>query len=401
MNIIVSPHPLRGAVRVPPSKSFAHRLLIAAALADAPSFIHITDFSEDILATARCLIALGAQIEHCDEGVRIHPIAEGCENASLDCGESGSTLRFLLPVAAVLGRTCVFTGSGRLPERPNAVLVDALNAHGASADSDRLPIRLSGRLHAGTFALPGDVSSQYITGLMFSLPLLREDSEIALTSPLESAPYVDATLETLNQFGVCIQKTAYGWKVPGRQRYHSPGILDVEGDWSSAAFWIAANRLGSNVSCTALNDRSVQGDRAIDQLLRSCGGTIDVSVTPDLAPVLAVAAAAFPGQTEICGARRLRLKESDRLEAIARMLSALGIQTGVRADGMTIFGGRLRGGTVDGCGDHRIVMAAAIAATACESPVVIRGAEAVAKSYPKFFDDFIALGGIIDVKHDR
>lgn len=399
MNAVVHPGLLRGSVRVPPSKSVAHRMLIAAALADAPTEIELSALNEDILATIGCLRALGARIEQAENGLRVQPLeASRCAESTLNCGESGSTLRFMLPVAAALGVPCTFVGAGRLPERPNRILTDALNAHGACADRELLPIRLSGRLRGGTYAVAGNVSSQYITGLLLALPLCAEDSEIVLTKALESASYVGITLETLSAFGIRVQETPQGWRVPGGQRYRSPGRVRVEGDWSAAAFWLAANALGSRVECEGLNAASAQGDRAIVRMLNGLGSEIDVTDTPDLVPAIAVAAAMHPGQTHITGAARLRVKESDRLRAVADMLHALGRQVEERSDGLIIDGGRaLTGGTVNGMNDHRIVMAAAVAATAAQGDVTITDAQAVAKSYPSFFEELRRLGGRCEV----
>ena len=421
MNIAVRPGPLRGRVEIPASKSVAHRAMIAAALADRPTEIVLNAVNDDLTATAACLNALGAACERTDFGYRIVPAAQeknacgAAENASgatdlceiassptLDCGESGSTLRFLLPVAAALGREARFVGHGRLPERPHDVLLDAMAAHGATADARRLPLQLHGRLRGGTFALPGNVSSQYITGLLMALPLCAGDSVIRLTTRLESAPYVNLTLRALADFGIRAETLPDGWRIPGGQRYHSPGRVVVEGDWSGAAFWLAANALGSRVECGNLDEQSAQGDRTIRPLLNRLGGEIDVSECPDLVPALAVAAAGFPGRTALVGAARLRLKESDRLASVAALLRALGCAVDEGAESLTIHGGApLTGGTVDGCGDHRIVMAAAVAATAASSPVTILGAQAVAKSYPDFFRDFEALGGNLIVQSDR
>ena len=402
MNVIVTPSPLSGRVTAPPSKSEAHRLLICAALADAPTGIALAGTNLDIEATAACLRALGADIEREGDALRVRPIPSVPGQAELDCGESGSTLRFLLPVAAALGAETRFTGHGRLPRRPNAPLIEALRAHGAAIDRDLLPLALSGGLRGGRWELPGDVSSQYITGLLLALPLLLEDSEVVLTTRLESASYVDMTLHALARFGVRAIPTPTGWIVPGGQCFRSPGEIAVEGDWSAAAFWLAANVLGADVDIAGLAEDSPQGDRAAGTLL---GQTeIDASNVPDLVPALAVAAAGRAQPTVITGAARLRLKESDRLQTVADMLAALGHGAEVTPDGLVIRGGTpapcdagLR--TVNGANDHRIVMAAAVAAAFGDRPVRITGAEAVEKSYPDFFRDFEALGGKLYVEH--
>lgn len=404
MNAVINPHPLKGVVRIPCSKSFAHRILIAAALADQPTQVEINALNDDIIATAECLRALGAQIDRTDAGFTVRPISRtpAAQKRTLFCNESGSTLRFMIPVAAALGVPAVFLGAGRLPQRPNALLTEALNAHGVQCDNDLLPMNISGSLRGGVYEIAGNVSSQYITGLLLALPLCAEDSEIVLTTRLESSAYIDITLEVLRSFSITVHRTETGWRIPGGQVYHSPGILAAEGDWSGAAFWLTANALGSSVRCDGLNPASVQGDRAICDMLNRLGTEIDVSDTPDLVPALAVAAALHPGVTRITGAARLRIKESDRLVSVADMLTALGANVQILDDGLIIHGASiLTGGTVNGCNDHRIVMAAAIAATAASGPVTITDAQAVAKSYPAFFEDFTVLGGIAHVESSR
>ncbi|MBE5808428.1 MAG: 3-phosphoshikimate 1-carboxyvinyltransferase [Clostridiales bacterium] len=403
MIAVIRPHRLQGSVDVPASKSYAHRMLIAAALSDRPTDIACNALNADISATIDCLRALGAHIDLSDGSIRVGPVAKGrVEDAYLDCNESGSTLRFMLPVAAALGRPCRFDGRGRLPERPNDVLTDAMQDHGMELDRSLLPIAMRGKLRGGRYALRGDVSSQYITGLLFALPLCAEDSAIELTTPLESSAYVDMTTDTLDAFGIRVSGTEGGWRIPGLQRYMSPGSIAVEGDWSSAAFWLAANALGHRIDVRGLNADSRQGDRAISRLLRHLGGTIDLRETPDLAPILAVAASLHGGTTRFTGGARLRLKESDRLKATADLIAALGGRCDEGPDGLTVYGvEQLKGGAVQGQNDHRIVMAAAIAATRAAGEVVITDAQAVSKSYPGFFDDYRRLGGDIRVEQDR
>jgi len=399
MIAVVSPSRLKGRVRVPSSKSCAHRLLIAAALSNAPTRVDINASSRDIDATAECLRALGVQAQGTEQGFSIQPLTRKADHPTLFCAESGSTLRFMLPVAAALGIECSFTGEGRLPERPNQPLIEAMRSHGVTVDRDLLPIRLSGRLVGGDYPIAGNVSSQYITGLMLALPLCKEDSNIILTTPLESAGYLDITREVLSLFGVRVEVTPKGFFIPGGQTYRSPGLVFAEGDWSGAAFWLAAKRMGQPVEADGLNPGSVQGDRAIVQQLTQLGQEIDVSGTPDAVPALAVAAAMHPGVTKITGAARLRIKESDRLRAVSDMLHALGGQVEELPDGLIIQGGTpFHGGRVDGCNDHRIVMAAAIAASMASGPVEITDAQAVNKSYPGFFRDFESLGGKVHVQ---
>ena len=399
MNVTVYPGSLHGGVTAPPSKSHVHRLLIAAALCENETGIACPGENEDIAATVRCLKALHAEITRAGDLYRVcrkAPLFHLSAGDALDCGESGSTLRFLLPLCAALTDSALLTGRGRLPSRPNGPLLEVLRTHGAKIEGDFLPLTVNGGLQPGDFSLPGNISSQYFTGLLFVLPMLNDDSTLMYTSPLESMPYVDLTLSVLRQFGIRIEDTENGWRIPGNQRYTSPGIVEAEGDWSAAAFWLGANCLGNAVTVEGLTRSSCQGDKAIEKLLSRVGGEIDVTDTPDLMPILSAVAAALPGKTtRVTGAARLRLKESDRIAAMARTIRALGGNAEELPDGLVIFGAKLQGGTVYGMNDHRVVMSAAVAATACENPVTILGAEAVSKSYPHFWRDFEALGGHI------
>lgn len=416
MEVGIAPAPLHGTIRAIPSKSDAHRLLICAALADGPTRLTMPGTSADIEATMDCLQALGAGITRKGDAVTVSPIRSVPKNPLLDCRESGSTLRFLLPVAAALSSRARFTGRGRLPDRPIGELKSAMEAHGVTFSSGRLPFSLSGRLSGGAYTLPGNVSSQYITGLLLAMPKLEGGGTLALTSWLESAAYVDITLHALRRFGVTVDPRGGTYTVPGGQVFHSPGWLEVDGDWSNAAFFLAAGALASPVTVSGLNPDSPQGDREFLDLLRRFGAAvsvgetavtaapaplhgckIDVSGIPDALPVLSVIAACAEGETRFTNAARLRLKESDRLASTAAMLRALGGHAEELPDGLTVRGTALTGGTVDGCNDHRIVMAAAIAAVRCGGPVRITGAEAVRKSYPAFFEDITKLGGCVHV----
>lgn len=417
MRITITPGPLRGAVRVPVSKSAAHRALICAALADRPTLLRMDGTNDDIEATVRCLCALGARIERVEIGLQVHPIQQTTSSADkpnaarpalsaddpalLDCGESGSTLRFLIPLAAALRVPARFTGEGRLPARPNAALTGALRAHGAIVDADAPPMVVSGSLRPGMYQLPGNISSQYASGLLFALPLLPGPSEILFTSPPESAGYLRMTVDALRAYGVTIHEMVSGYRIPAPQAFVSGGERAIEGDWSAAAFWLVANALGSAISVDGLHAASAQGDREIECLLARFARSesplvIDASQVPDLVPILAVRAAACPCETRIENAARLRLKESDRLRAMAHNLRALGGDIEETADGLRIDGQKpLTGGAVSAYGDHRIAMAMGIAATLAQGPVSIDGAECVAKSYPAFWTDFERLGGQI------
>lgn len=401
MNVTVEPGLLGGALsRLPSSKSHVHRLLIAAALCRRPkedreeTRILCSGENEDIGATVNCLQRLNAAIIREGDGLKVISSLLWPRQAALSCGESGSTLRFLLPLCAAGPGEVTLTGRGRLTERPNGPYLEALRAHGAVIEGDSLPLTVRGGLRSGDYSLPGNVSSQYFTGLMFALPLLPGDSKLTYTSPLESVPYVELTLSVLRRFGIRVEKTENGWRIPGGQVYTSPGIAAAEADWSAAAFWLGANRLGSAVKLSGLDEHSFQGDKAVQKLLLQIGDEMDLRQTPDLMPVLSAVAAAVPGKTtRITGAARLRLKESDRLTAMAEVIRALGGSAEEAPDGLTVHGTRLRGGTVDGHGDHRVAMSAAIAATVCAGPVTILGAEAVNKSYPDFWRDFEQMGG--------
>ena len=412
MNIVIEPSPLKGEIAAIPSKSVAHRMLICAALADGPTTLRIPKTSDDIDATADCLRALGAAITVNNEDYIVEPIAQIENIPLLDCGESGSTLRFLLPVAAAAADRCRFDGHGRLPDRPLSDLTDAMKEHGVSFDGEKLPFTIGGRLRGGIYRLPGNVSSQYITGLLLALPLCEEDSVIELTTALESASYIDITLSVLKTFGITVHCERNRYIIPGKQVFRSPGTLPVEGDWSNAAFFLTAAALNNDITMTGLNPNSAQGDRKIIALLEQLGAvtqkdngrltlrsdelkgcTIDIQDTPDLLPVLSVAAAFAQGKTTFINAARLRLKESDRLASSAAMIENLGGRAEVGEDELTVYGTGLIGGTVESCNDHRIAMSAAVAATRCSKPVTILHAEAVKKSYPGFYNDYNKTGG--------
>lgn len=406
----------------PISKSDLHRLLIAAALSEGETVIHRCTLSEDIHATARVLQALGRCVTFGEDCITVGGKLEPDALCRCDCGESGSTLRFLVPVLAALGQRAVFTGRGRLPQRPMEPMLSRLQEHGVQmalpSGGDTLPLELAGQLQRGDFVFAGDISSQYITGLLFALPLLEEDSRILLSSPLQSKGYVDMTLEVLARFGIRIDPIENGWLVPGGQQYRTPGELTAQGDWSNAAFWIAAGVIGKQpLQVNGLSPQSLQGDKAICDVLHRMGanlsvaqdsviacpsklhGTvIDGSQIPDIIPILSVCAAIAGGETRIVNAQRLRLKESDRLRAVHDCLQAIGADVLETEDGLVIRGKpMLSGGLVDSFNDHRIAMSMAVASLRCHQPVVIRDPLCVNKSYPDFYKDFIKTGGKVDV----
>ena len=401
MNVTVNGKSLGGAVRAIASKSMAHRLLICAALSEGHSQIRCETLSDDIMATARCLRALGCDITYTG-GVFYVSGAERPERATLDCAESGSTLRFLLPVVAALGITGRFELSGRLPARPLSPLYEELSANGVEiSPQGESPLIMKGKLRGGIYTLRADVSSQFISGLLFALPLCEEDSRIILTGKRESASYIEMTLSALRSFGIKITATSDGYTVPGKQKYRSFANATVEGDWSNAAFWLAAAALGAPVSVTGLDSESLQGDRRVTEALSVITGKgskamIDAEDIPDLVPILSVVAAMQKKTTIIYNAKRLRLKESDRLATTSALLRAIGATVTVTEDGLRIKGdpSALRGATVDAYGDHRIAMAAAIASVVA-GDITILGSDAVNKSYPSFFEDFRRLGGSV------
>ncbi len=400
MNINIMPAALSGSIRAIPSKSAAHRLLICAALADRETKISCPALSKDIEATANCLVALGADISYTGGTYTVRPIEKVKENAALDCGESGSTIRFLLPVVCALGGGAKIKMHGRLPQRPLSPLWEELCAHGAVLSRpEEDVIAVSGGLSSGAYTIRADISSQYVSGLLFALPLLEGESSLSLEGNIESAGYIRMTSQAQEAFSLKLPFDGRTYHIPARSAYSSPGTADVEGDWSNAAFWLAANALsGGRLEVSGLNEYSQQGDKDAVYIIKNIlagNAVVDVKDVPDLVPVLSVLAAVSPGTTEFINGGRLRIKESDRITSVCSMLRALGADCEEKPEGLVVRSGKLRGGTVDGVNDHRIVMSAAIAAIACTEPVTIIGAEAAAKSYPAFFEDYKKLGGNI------
>lgn len=406
---------LRGDVSAIPSKSEVHRLLIAAALADRETHILCMGTNDDMERTASSLSALGAGVFRDGDVFTVTPISEPFADASPDVGESGSTLRFLVPVAAALGGKTSFYMHGRLPLRPMSPLREELERHGAHlSQSGENPLTVEGHLSAGEYRIRADVSSQFVSGLLFALPLLDGCSTLVLEGKIESEPYIRMTEDTLRRFAVDVVREGNTFRFGGRKgdaAYRSPSALSARGDWSNAAFFLAAGAIGRYpVTVTQLSHDTHQGDRAVVDVLSAFGAKvtlsdsavtvspsklhgieIDAAQIPDLVPILSVVAAVAEGETVVKNASRLRLKESDRIESVAAMLRALGGKVAVTEDGLRITGSSLTGGIVSAAGDHRIAMSAAIAATVAGGEVQIDGAEAVNKSYPKFFDDLKKL----------
>ena len=413
-----------GTVTAIPSKSEIHRILIAAAFADTETEIRTVSLkapSADMKATMDCLNSAGAKIQFNNGSFLVKPFKKDnngnflvTDNPLLNCNESGSTLRFILPVISAICNDFQITGSGRLPERPLKALLMALESGGISFSKEKIPFRVTGSLKNGTFHIPGNISSQYITGLLLALPLLKGDSEVILDTELESSPYIDITIHTLNLFGINIVENKNGWFIKGSQQFKSPGIIDAGGDWSNGAFFLTLGALSPiPVTVKGLNIASCQGDKRILNILKNYGAKIDIlndSITvkkdklngqvislkeiPDLLPILSIIAAFSKTDSLFTDGERLRLKESDRLLTVSKMIEDLGGKAILEGNNLRIKGtGGLKGGTVNSFNDHRIVMAAAVAGAFTASPVIIENWEAVNKSYPDFFKDFENLGG--------
>lgn len=420
----IQPGRLAGTVNVPSSKSMGHREIICAALAQGISVIDNISMSDDIAATLRCLNALGVKSELTASkfkgrsAVKIYGTGGvKATGAVCDCGESGSTLRFLLPLGALCGAPVTFSGAGRLGERPLKPYYDIFDLQCIKySPAQGLPVTVEGRLRSGEFKLPGNVSSQFVSGLLVALPLLEGNSEIIITTPLESQSYIDLTLSALAKYGIEVTNNNYQrFSVPGGQKYQS-GNADVEGDWSQAAFWLVAGCLNGDIICGGAEETSLQGDRVVKDILTAMGGNItmtdgglqavtsplhgtviDAADCPDIIPVLTVAAAVAEGTTKIINAGRLRIKECDRLHAIAAELNKLGADVTEQAESLVVKGKPqgLVGGSVSAWNDHRIAMSMAVASLVCRGPVIIGGSESVKKSYPTFWQDFRMLGGRI------
>lgn len=411
-----------GSVTAPPSKSDVHRAIICAALSKGVSTISPVALSNDIKATIGCIEALGAKT-HIENNVLTVDGTQLFSNktATLDCGESGSTLRFFIPVAAVGAVNAEFIGSGRLPQRPIGIFTDLLPNFGVNCETEGgLPLKISGSLQSGTFKIPGNVSSQFITGLLFALPLLENDSDIVLTSPIESVGYINMTIYTMSKFGVEIETTDFGWHIKGNQSY-KPCSYKTDGDWSQAAFFMVSGAINGSITVNGVNRDSAQGDRKIAELISQFGAevlqtdtsvtvksgkmhaiTIDASQIPDIVPVLAVCASFAEGTTRIINAQRLRIKESDRLKTTANLINNLGGNVRELSDGLEITGvNQLIGGSADGCNDHRIVMSAAVCAAGLDGEIECSDALSINKSYPEFFNDYNSIGGranVLDIR---
>lgn len=419
-SMVINPSVLSGKVNVPSSKSAIHRALICGALADGTSSIrNINGFSDDIFSTIEAIESLGIKIEQSEHDIVIHGVREKNLTGKcvrIDCRESGSTLRFMLPVAMLFNCELEFVGSGRLISRPLDTYYKIFDEQSVkySTSNGNLPLCIQpGALKAGDYYVSGKVSSQFITGLLLALSQCFEDSCIIIEDDLESRPYIDMTIEAMAGFGVSVKNDDYkSFYIKGNQSFKSCDV-NAPGDYSQAAFWLAAGAIGSRVSSLGLDVNSSQGDKAIIDILKNMGAKIsyndgisvsgslwldreiDVSQCPDLVPIIAAVAAVSPCTTKICRAQRLKYKESDRLLAISSELNKLGAKITLLDDGLYISGvERLLGGEVESHNDHRIAMALAIAATCAVSSVIINGADSVNKSYTNFWNDYNDVGGI-------
>lgn len=426
MDIEITPRALSGSVNSVPSKSYFHRALICSALSDERVKINYSGvISEDIQATINCLEAIGASIIIDKTSIIVEPIRHmPNDNApiQINCEESGATLRFLIPVLTALGGDFQASVKEGLANRPIEELAFQLNQHGGQI-KPKYPMRIKGKLRGGIYALSGNVSSQYVSGLLFSLPMLEDDSEIKLISPIKSYGYVMLTIEVLSYFGVKIAYNKDRFFIRGNQKYKSPGEIDIEGDWSNSAFWLCAGALSNRrVKCVGLNDRSLQPDVKIIEILRAVGcriiknsdayscecgelikaADIDMSGVPDLVPLMSVLLSLAKGKSVIRNISALRFKESDRIDALLDNINSIGGRICYEKDSLFIEGvDRFYGGRVMGYNDHRIVMAMALASIYCKDKLVISDAEATRKSYPSFFADFKKLGGVADVVGSR
>lgn len=415
MNVRIRKGLLNGVVNVPSSKSLTHRAIIAASLALGDSVISNVSYSKDIEATIKAMESLGAIIRKDNDTLYI----KGCMPTKaldvIDACESGSTTRFLIPLCVLAGKEMTITGHNKLVDRPLDPYFEIFNQDGIyyKKDEHYLPLTVKGRFKGGRYKIRGDVSSQFITGLLFALPLIEQDSIIEITTKLESKSYIDLTLDILSKFGINITFKDNCYYIKGGQKY-TPCDYVCEGDFSQAAFFLVADALGSNVKLKNLNPNSLQGDKAILNYLESFGAKviykdnlysagigafesldIDVSNTPDLGPILCVLLNSTIGTSRLTNASRLRIKECDRITCVKEELNKLGFNIEEESDTMIINGNRVYGsGIVDSHNDHRLVMAFAICAT-ISNEVVITNAEAINKSYPNFFKDFEKLGGNI------
>lgn len=413
----IKPHVMGGAIKAIPSKSYAHRIMLCAMLSNMQTQIVGNYESKDMEATLSCIKALGSKVKIQNNVLYLSPEKKKQESVLLDCIESGSTVRFILPIVAALGIEAKVTGKEGLQKRPLKDLVDVLKEHGEEIDSENLPLTMKGKISSGIYKIRGDVSSQYITGLLLALPLLDKDSEIIIEGELVSKKYIDITLDVQKLFGITISKSENGFIIPGNQKYIAPKKMTVQGDWSNAAFWLSLGALNSDIEITGLSLETQQGDREILQILMEMGAkvlikndsifvkksklravTLDMQNIPDLAPIVSILMANAEGISVMKNVDRLKIKETDRLQAIIETLQKMGVKCRYQDNELSILGGKIEAFSNGSYNDHRMVMMQAIAASIAKGECIIEGAEAKDKSYPSFFVDYKTLGGDVNVK---
>lgn len=411
--INVKQNPLLGEINAIPSKSVAHRAMILSALCDTPTKLIGSSTGVDTEATVGMLNSIGANIQITDDGYEVMPIKKRENNPTVNVHESGSSLRFLLPLVAVLGIKCRIIGEGRLASRPNKELIDALRSGGVSVDNDTLPLNMCGKFNSSSVTIRADISSQFVSGLLMAMQTLPFESQIHMVGELKSKKYVDITIDCMNAFGASVTQTEDGYLLSGGG-YKSPKVYNIEGDWSNASFWLIAGAIGGDVTVKNLNLNSRQGDKAIIDILKVAGADItiqensvrvkksnlnafsyDFEDIPDLVPVCAVLASFTSGKSEFTSVERLRLKESDRIASTLEMVNQAGIDAYYEKS-LFVNGGIHHFGTINGYNDHRIVMSACIMGAYTTSGVSVTDENAVNKSYINFYKDFQSLGGIIN-----
>ena len=412
MVVKISPFIASGEIVAPPSKSVAHRLLIASALKKGKTVIKNVGNSADVIATCSCLNRLGARVVLNEGDATVEGIKDIKKGCFLDCNESGSTLRFLLSVSCALGANSTFTGSQKLMSRPNEALLSELQNHGIRVDK----WNLKGNLIGGKFEIDASISSQYITGLLLALPILKEDSEIVLQGKVVSKDYINITLSVLDKSGIKYKKSGNSIVIKGNQEYLLPDEVVCEGDWSGASFPLVLGAIGGETTVKGLDVNSCQGDKAILSVLEKAGAEViadgdlitvrkrelkafeqDFENIPDLAPICSVLSGVCEGQSVFTGIERLKIKESDRVKTTLAVLHSASIEAREEDGKIIIRGGKPTGGIFDGANDHRIVMSSAVIASVASGQSIINGSEAIVKSYPEFFKDYKKLGGNVDV----
>lgn len=416
-SIKLYPAILKGKIKAPPSKSLTHRALIASALSNGESTIRNVSFSKDIIATMNALEAIGAKFEIQGNKVNVTGVKKiKNPNKEIDCNESGSTLRFMIPILSLSEKKVIFSGAESLIKRPQKLYEEIFKEDSNTFIVKKTTIEIEGSVKARNYYLDGNISSQFFSGLMFSLPLLKKDSYIYLNSELESKSYINLTIDVLKKFGIKIFEIENGYYIEGNQNYKSTDF-EVEGDFSQAAFFLVAGLINKQIEVDDLDNDSIQGDRRIIDIIKSVKGhiihmengyitrnsetygtVVDISNCPDLGPIVALLLSLSKGTSRIVNASRLRIKESDRIESTVSTLKSLGANIKSVGDEIIINGRKSFGGgvTVDSFNDHRIAMMISIASSVCLNPVILTNSNAINKSYPNFYEDYKFIGGLIE-----